>query len=154
MPAFASPLPPKIAVLMPMSLPKRSTSAPPELPGLIAASVWMTSTSGYWPCELLPNSSSERFSAETTPEVTECSRPNGEPMATAVWPDDELVESATLMVGSVAGDLHDSDVGVGVAPDQLADPLAAARRLHHDRRGVLDDVVVGEDVGPAAVGAP
>ena len=31
-----------IATLMPMSLPSESTSAPPELPGLIAASVWMT----------------------------------------------------------------------------------------------------------------
>jgi hypothetical protein len=31
----------KIAVLMPASRPLRSTSAPPELPGLIAASVWM-----------------------------------------------------------------------------------------------------------------
>ena len=31
----------KIAVLMPASLPVMSTSAPPELPGLIAASVWM-----------------------------------------------------------------------------------------------------------------
>ncbi len=29
----------KIAVLMPMSLPSRVTSAPPELPGLMAASV-------------------------------------------------------------------------------------------------------------------
>ena len=31
----------KIAVLMPTSRPAVSTSAPPELPGLIAASVWM-----------------------------------------------------------------------------------------------------------------
>ena len=31
----------KIAVLMPTSRPLRSTSAPPELPGLMAASVWM-----------------------------------------------------------------------------------------------------------------
>ena len=31
----------KIALLMPTSLPSRSTSAPPELPGLMAASVWM-----------------------------------------------------------------------------------------------------------------
>ncbi len=31
----------KIAELMPISRPLRSTSAPPELPGLIAASVWM-----------------------------------------------------------------------------------------------------------------
>ena len=31
----------KMAVLMPTSRPCRSTSAPPELPGLMAASVWM-----------------------------------------------------------------------------------------------------------------
>jgi hypothetical protein len=31
----------KIAVLMPTSRPFMSTSAPPELPGLMAASVWM-----------------------------------------------------------------------------------------------------------------
>jgi hypothetical protein len=31
----------KIAVLMPMSWPLRATRAPPELPGLMAASVWM-----------------------------------------------------------------------------------------------------------------
>ncbi|MNV91851.1 hypothetical protein D3C71_1863930 [compost metagenome] len=34
----------KIAVLMPVRLPMASTSAPPELPGLIAASVWMKSS--------------------------------------------------------------------------------------------------------------
>ena len=31
----------KIAVLMPTSSPAMLTSAPPELPGLMAASVWM-----------------------------------------------------------------------------------------------------------------
>ena len=31
----------KIAVLIPTRRPPRSTSAPPELPGLMAASVWM-----------------------------------------------------------------------------------------------------------------
>ena len=35
------PLREKIAVLMPTSCPFMSTSAPPELPGLMAASVWM-----------------------------------------------------------------------------------------------------------------
>ena len=34
----------KMAVLMPMSRPSTSTSAPPELPGLMAASVWMKSS--------------------------------------------------------------------------------------------------------------
>ncbi len=35
------PLREKIAVLTPASLPSSVISAPPELPGLIAASVWM-----------------------------------------------------------------------------------------------------------------
>ena len=34
----------RIAVLMPTSWPSRLTSAPPELPGLIEASVWMKSS--------------------------------------------------------------------------------------------------------------
>ena len=44
LPAVACAAPPaeRIATLTPMSLPSESTSAPPELPGLIAASVWMT----------------------------------------------------------------------------------------------------------------
>src|SRR4051794_20296550 len=38
------PLGARIAVLIPISRPRRSTSAPPELPGLIEASVWMKSS--------------------------------------------------------------------------------------------------------------
>ena len=35
---------PRMAVLMPISSPARLTRAPPELPGLIDASVWMKSS--------------------------------------------------------------------------------------------------------------
>src|SRR3954447_2603110 len=35
---------PATAVLIPTTLPRPSTSAPPELPGLSAASVWITSS--------------------------------------------------------------------------------------------------------------
>jgi hypothetical protein len=38
------PLGARMAVLMPTSSPRRLTSAPPELPGLIEASVWMKSS--------------------------------------------------------------------------------------------------------------
>ncbi len=38
------PVPLRMAVLMPISSPRMLTSAPPELPGLIAASVWMKSS--------------------------------------------------------------------------------------------------------------
>ena len=43
MPAFM-PERDKMAVLMPMTRPRESTSGPPELPGLMEASVWMKSS--------------------------------------------------------------------------------------------------------------
>ena len=39
----------KIVLLMPTRLPAVSISAPPELPGLIAASVWMKSSKRFTP---------------------------------------------------------------------------------------------------------
>jgi hypothetical protein len=45
----------KIAVLMPSRLPATSTSAPPELPGLIAASVWMKFSKVLMPSALRPS---------------------------------------------------------------------------------------------------
>ena len=37
-----------IQVLMATTEPSRATSEPPELPGLIEASVWMYSAHGFW----------------------------------------------------------------------------------------------------------
>src|SRR6478735_5521857 len=75
----------RIEELMPTTLPFMSTSAPPLLPGLIAASVWMA---GY--VVLLPSlsepTSTGRFRALTMPLVTVESRPNGEPIATTPSP--------------------------------------------------------------------
>ena len=53
------------AVLMPITRPRESTSGPPELPGLSAASVWITPSMSRpdWARMLLP-------SALTTPVVT------------------------------------------------------------------------------------
>ena len=66
----ASPRPmPATAVLMPISRARPSASAPPELPGLSAASVWITFSTMRlaepWRVE------SERCSPLTTPAVTE-----------------------------------------------------------------------------------
>ena len=63
----------KIAVLMPTTLPSMSNIGPPELPRLMAASVWMKSS--YGP-ELM-----SRWRAETMPAVTLPPRPKGLPMA-------------------------------------------------------------------------
>jgi len=80
MPAEA-PLGLKIAALTPITRPLESRSGPPELPGLIAASVWMTSRI------LRPfGDRSSRPSALTTPTVSEWSSPNGLPTARTRWP--------------------------------------------------------------------
>ena len=69
---------------MPTTRPRESASAPPELPGLSAASVWMTfSTSRL---DRPSRVDSDRPSALTTPAVTVPAKPSGLPMATTSWP--------------------------------------------------------------------
>jgi len=70
------PAPPTASVLMPMTFPAASTSGPPELPGLIWASVW--SHRLYW---YLPPKPRYRLVLETMPWETLRSKPNGEPRA-------------------------------------------------------------------------
>ena len=67
--------------LIPITWPVASSSGPPELPGLIAASVW-TTPEIVWPL----GDWMSRPRAETTPEVSVPERPNGEPIAIAGWP--------------------------------------------------------------------
>ena len=75
---------PATAVLMPTTRPVESASAPPELPGLSAASVWITSSITRPACPLRVGR--ERPSALTTPAVTEPASPSGLPTATTSWP--------------------------------------------------------------------
>ena len=75
MPALA-PLGLAICALTPISRPAESSSGPPELPGLIAASVWITPRI----TRSLVDSIS-RLSALTMPVVNVWSRPNGLPIA-------------------------------------------------------------------------
>jgi hypothetical protein len=71
-------------VLMPTTRPRESASAPPELPGLSAASVWMTFSTRR--LERPSRVASDRPSALTTPAVTEPANPSGFPMATTSCP--------------------------------------------------------------------
>ncbi len=77
------PPPPAVAIceLTPITRPRPSISGPPELPGLIAASVWIT-FSIVKPL----GASIFRWSALTIPVVTVRSRPNGFPIATTGSP--------------------------------------------------------------------
>ena len=70
-----------MAVFTPITSPRESTSGPPELPGLSAASVWTTSSirRPLYARRLRP-------SALTTPAVTVCWKPYGLPIAIASWP--------------------------------------------------------------------
>ncbi len=75
---------PAIAVLTPTTWPSPSASAPPELPGFNAASVWITSS--ITRATPLARTGNERPSAETTPAVTEPAKPCGLPIATTSCP--------------------------------------------------------------------
>ncbi len=81
----ASPSPtPATAVLTPTTRPRESARAPPELPGLSAASVWIT-LSMMRPARR-ERAGSERPRPETTPAVTDPPSPFGFPIATTSWP--------------------------------------------------------------------
>src|SRR5438309_1280974 len=101
MPAW---LPNAAAELMPTTAPAASTSAPPELPGLIAASVWIASRqASAEPSGLLTHTG--RFLAETIPSVTDPAYPSGEPIAitgspTASWSESPSVATVSLSAGT------------------------------------------------------
>jgi len=129
-------------VLTPITSPRELTSGPPELPGLSAASVWMTSPirRPFW-------ARSERPTALTMPAVTVDSKPSGLPMAMAICPGLILLELPSRAAGSRFGGLRaqHGDVGVGVAPQHARGkaPVVGKRQLD-GRGGALHHVVVGE----------
>src|SRR3989442_294810 len=85
--------PATIAVLMPITSPCMFTSGPPELPGLIAASVWRKSSNGPWPIW--------RALALMIPAVTVACRPNGDPTASTQSPTWTRSESPTFAARNV-----------------------------------------------------
>ena len=83
---------------MPTTAPHRSTSGPPELPGLIGASVWIIG------CSARPGRM--RLRPLTIPRVIVCSRPIGLPIATTSSPTCSADESPRRAAGS--GDVASS----------------------------------------------
>src|SRR6266566_8315943 len=73
---------------IPTTCPSRSTSAPPLLPGLIGALVWITFGS-----EAPPGSVTVRPTALTIPSVTLLCSPSGLPMAITMSPTTSFEES-------------------------------------------------------------
>jgi hypothetical protein len=138
--------PPSLSIcdVTPITRPCMSSSAPPELPWLIAASVWIESSivkpfgAVCW-----------RWRALMMPHVTVFWSPNGLPIATAPSPTWTSSEFATASGWSFEGEdvhVHDREVGRGVAADERALGGRAVGEADGDRRGAVDHVLVGDDV--------
>ena len=97
--AIPTPIP-ATAVLIPTTRAWLSASAPPELPGLRAASVWITSSIRRTAAPLRVGS--DRPRALTTPAVTEPARPSGLPTATTSWPTTSWSASPSSAGGGVS----------------------------------------------------
>ena len=107
----------KIAVLMPTRLPLASTSAPPELPGLMAASVWMKFSKVLMPKPVRP-------SADTMPPVTVCPTPNGLPIASTTSPTCSASDEPKLIAASASAFTRSTARSVsGSFPTTLASSL-------------------------------
>ena len=130
------------AVLMPITSPREETSAPPELPGLSAASVWMTSSISR------PFLAAQR-AAERRDDAGRDGRLEAERVADG---DRDLAAPERLRVaeprpGQVDGllDMDEREVGVGIIADQPR-VEACARPAWRRRRGrALRDMAVRED---------
>ena len=129
------------AVLMPITSPREDTSGPPELPGLSAASVWITSS-----ISRPLRARNERPSAEMTPAVTVDSKPSGLPMATTSWPRRSFLESPSARMRQVARRTRaqQRQIGVGVVAERarLHDAAFGVEQPHF--LGALDHVAIGQ----------
>ena len=135
-----------MAVLTPITSPRTLSSGPPELPGLIAASVWIIG------CSRPGIGKNGRPIALTTPTVTVWPRLKGLPMAITQSPGDICSESPNLrrlqLELRLLGQLDQRAVGQRVAADDLRRVELVVGRVEEadlDLGGALDDVVVGED---------
>ena len=129
------------AVLMPITSPREETSGPPELPGLSAASVWITSSISRPVLER-----SDRPSAETTPAVTVEFEAQGiaDRHHELAAPQSLGVAQPRRRQGDVVDDSQQREVGVRiVAQHARLDGARVGQRQPHGG-GALHDVAVGE----------
>ena len=138
-----------MAVLTPITSPFMFSSGPPELPGLMAASVWIKCWN--WPGAPW---SMVRFLAEMMPAVTVCARANGLPMASTQSPT--CGSSSELPIFTVGSGVLVS-ILITARSVALSTPITRAgrprscvigigRELDVNLVGLVDHVIVGDDV--------
>ena len=132
---------PATAVLMPTTRPRPSASAPPELPGLRAASVWITfSTRRPADPERV---GSERPRAETTPAVTVPGEAHG-----AADRDDQLADAQLVGVAELRrlpGRAHRRGPRPGRRGGRRRRPRRSSSRPSENE--AVTPVSAGDDVG-------
>ena len=135
-----------IAVFIPITSPRMFRSGPPELPGLIAASVCSISLVRPLAAQ------SGRLIAEMMPTVTVWLRANGAPMAITQSPRRHLAGVAERgdrqLPLRLLDELDQRAVGQSVAPEHARLVTLGgivAEEVDLDGRGVLDHVVVRQD---------
>ena len=79
---------------IPTTRPRRSNSGPPEFPGFTAASNWISSRR----CSSLSDGANCRSSPDTTPALSEPTRPNGLPTAYTSSPT-RIAEELPMVAG-------------------------------------------------------
>ena len=109
-------------MLRPITWPSMLTSGPPELPGLMAASVWMKFSIAYglFPRSMMP--SVPRPIALTIPAVIVKSRPNGLPSASTHSP----TRTASSGARSAAGRPSSSILITATSVDGSAPTISAS----------------------------
>ena len=135
--------PARTATLMPISSPSMLTSGPPELPGLMQASVWIR-LRYTWSSE----SVTLRFKALTMPTDTVFSYPKALPIVITLSP---IIRSAELPIanrgqGTAGVDLDQRDVHHRVLLDHPARVLGAIGQVDLDPFDAVDHVLVGQNV--------
>ena len=141
-----------MALLTPITSPSAFRSGPPELPGLIAASVWIALMNEVSDCSPAVTG---RSRAETIPAVTVPDKPSGEPTAIAVsptWTVPALPSSRHRQAGLVH--LDDGQVVVGVRTHQRRRSARPVRERHLQRVRTGHDVGVRQDVAVRAHDEP
>ena len=118
-----------------------STSAPPEFPGLMEASVWIKLPTSVMPTPV-------RASAETMPMVVVCPTPKGLPIASTRSPTSNAVGVAEAESGQIvafrvdrAASARSEALSVNM---HLGDKLTLVRQHNLHFGALADDVVVGD----------
>ena len=136
-----------ICELMPMTWPSRSRSGPPELPWLIAASVWIASLMAKLFGEVIVPVQGAHDSARDG--LVEPERAADGDDLVADLDRARVAELKRRELRARGVDLDDGDVGGGIRADELCVVCRAVREFDRDRACAGDDMVVRDDVASA-----